>query len=370
MSKLAVNTSSIEDGEQARSTDLLDTIQISLLSIRIANKTQHEKGTEEVTKEFRERLNKSHLEMQDVRYFYKTDDPKKQNKKTLAGCVIKVKDSQGKEAVLVSYHGTRGNNWGEIKADLKATKGTFTLSGGSTIETHKGFLEEYKRSSSQMQDYVTELSGGKKLPITFAGHSLGGALSQIAALDLTSSGQCDAKDTSIVTFGSPRVFSKEGAQAYSRAGLANKTLLVRQKSDIVPRVPPKGLFAHIGFKLKLPNASLNTHGAGSYRKAAGTIEELKKTGKLYSIRETDAMQTVRPVSFQEYLASGLSLTSQKLAIAIKKSKEGFKSLKQKATNLVNSFRKSTKITSPGKSASATAFSSAITVKKRQSLDRA
>ncbi len=327
----------------------LANIQIGVLAIRLANRTPTHKETDQLTGAFKSRLSESNLQIEDPPiYFYKTDDKSKQDIKTLAGCVIKVKDKKTNQSrLIVAYHGTRGNNWGEIKADLKATKGNMKLDDGSDISIHKGFRDEYQLSSNQMKEAVRQM-GGSELPILFSGHSLGGALSQIAALDLTSSSKCKIENTNIVTFGSPRVFSKETALRYVETGLSKATLLVRQARDIIPRLPPKAFYSHVGFKMKIPSESVSAHGGSSYRKGTDKIE-LKETGKIYSIRETDIMKEVpKKVSLREYVTSAMKLRKETLIsilgifkdkISTKRLIKDTKAKQHSAVDMMMAFRK-------------------------------
>jgi|GEM_PF-3853136 len=96
-----------------------------------------------------------------------------------AGYVIQVDDE-----ILISYRGTIGLS--EIANDLRAKTSPIKLSNGENINIHAGFNDEYQQSKKSMNAALykmREMNNSIDAPITFTGHSLGAAISQIAALD-------------------------------------------------------------------------------------------------------------------------------------------------------------------------------------------
>ncbi|BET34993.1 MULTISPECIES: TomO hydrophobic C-terminal domain-containing protein [Wolbachia] len=91
----------------------------------------------------------------------------------------------------------------------------------------------------------------KDLKINVTGHSMGGALANIAALCLNKTE--DAEDVHVATFGSPRVFYNGAAEVYNQC-LGNKTIRVACQSDPVPCLPHGNAgmhYKHVGKSLKL-----------------------------------------------------------------------------------------------------------------------
>jgi pimeloyl-ACP methyl ester carboxylesterase len=90
-----------------------------------------------------------------------------------------------------------------------------------------------------------------EMPLILTGHSLGGAIAHLAALDLA--GQ-KRKISNVITFGAPRAAFLSTAQKYNRtlANIGEQTLealtfCVVNQRDLVPRVPPKLLgFRNVG----------------------------------------------------------------------------------------------------------------------------
>lgn len=114
----------------------------------------------------------------------------------------------------------------DIKTDLN-----FLMENG----VHKGFLGAYKSIESELNQLLNINKA-----TYFAGHSLGGALAILAyfSLDKIRSKKC-------VTFGSPRVFSKEVAKRF--INLSGNITRYEAKGDPVPYLPPYLMgYRHIG----------------------------------------------------------------------------------------------------------------------------
>lgn len=84
--------------------------------------------------------------------------------------------------------------------------------------------------------------------VYLCGHSLGGAIATIAALDWTRQG---GEVEQVITFGSPRTGSWEFAERYDSANLSEKTLRYTHDQDGICVIPPRLLFWHVAPALKL-----------------------------------------------------------------------------------------------------------------------
>jgi len=108
-------------------------------------------------------------------------------------------------------------------------------------EVHLGFYGAYGKVRQQIIDAVTAIK--QQYPdykVIVTGHSLGGALATLAALDLISLG---FNNLQLVNFGSPRVGEKNFA-AYASSLLVN-TLRVTHYRDPAPHVPYHQRYEHI-----------------------------------------------------------------------------------------------------------------------------
>jgi triacylglycerol lipase len=98
-------------------------------------------------------------------------------------------------------------------------------------EVHDGFLLAFD-SIIDLLCVQLKTIGLAGRPLFFTGHSLGGALAVLAALDFKDL----FKIHSVITFGQPRVGDSAFKQLYD-AALGDRTYRLVYKEDIVPRVP-------------------------------------------------------------------------------------------------------------------------------------
>lgn len=99
-------------------------------------------------------------------------------------------------------------------------------------QTHKGFTDIYMSARGQIHALLQSLPADKPLFIT--GHSLGGALATLAALDLSRNTAFDAPI--VYTFGAPRVGDPTFVRLYNYCVPAHWRF--QNEFDIVPHLPP------------------------------------------------------------------------------------------------------------------------------------
>ena len=100
-------------------------------------------------------------------------------------------------------------------------------------KVHRGFKAALAEIWTDLEAYLSELRMNN-LKIWLTGHSLGAALATLAA------DRCDGVQ-GLYTFGSPRV----GDKVFNEAFNVNTYRFVNN-SDIVTKVPPSGMFKHVG----------------------------------------------------------------------------------------------------------------------------
>ncbi|WLB51707.1 lipase family protein [Bradyrhizobium japonicum] len=125
----------------------------------------------------------------------------------------------------------------------------FTLAPSPNV-FHKGFAEAVDAVRSDIE--VAIRSGGAGQPLFFTGHSMGGALANIAALRALDAG---LRATAVYTFGGPRTGGQDFFEAYEPLG--ESTFRLVNGNDIVPAVPPSllGNFRHVGQMLRCASGS-------------------------------------------------------------------------------------------------------------------
>lgn len=154
-------------------------------------------------------------------------------------------------AVFVFFRGTETSQRADIATDLDTTLKAVPGLGN----LHNGFLSAYEAVHAQLSARVSQFLGNaQNKRVVFAGHSLGGALANIAAAR-----QEQAQRGSVggvFTYGGPRVGDASWKQAYADLGLHDKTHRYVRRKDPVPLVPPHGGkngFEHVGRQVYLNN---------------------------------------------------------------------------------------------------------------------
>ncbi len=143
-------------------------------------------------------------------------------------------DSQGfightADSIVVGFRGTESK--ADIREDLKIARvGRDGLDG----RFHKGFSDSIDNLMPSMLPHLRELLAEKRRPVLVTGHSLGGAMAALFALETAARGV--TKNLSLHTFGSPRAMTSAAAEHFD-ALLPGQALRVVHKSDAVARVP-------------------------------------------------------------------------------------------------------------------------------------
>ncbi|QGQ95496.1 lipase family protein [Paenibacillus psychroresistens] len=133
------------------------------------------------------------------------------------------------DTIVLAFRGT--TSAADTVSDLIARQMPYPwfANGGNT---HRGFTEIYASARKQILDALAKSDSHKKLIIT--GHSLGGALATLCALDLA----YNTKFASpiVYTYGAPRVGDPTFAAAYNQKIAFSHRIVI--ESDLIPLIPP------------------------------------------------------------------------------------------------------------------------------------
>ncbi len=153
--------------------------------------------------------------------------------------------------LVIAFRGSGGERWWETgsnaltDANARKERPDWLKAHAADVRVHKGFSNEYQRFREQILPLVRRHTGKR---IFVVGFSLGGALAQLCALDLSLN--TDAKRVYAYPHASPRVGEKDFRELIeARLGRLDRVAL---DGDPVPRLPPKALaFKHAGRLLLL-----------------------------------------------------------------------------------------------------------------------
>ncbi|XP_046858009.1 lipase-like [Xenia sp. Carnegie-2017] len=138
--------------------------------------------------------------------------------------------------IVVSFQGSfRTVDW---LRDFIIVKKSY--SGCQDCKVHTGFVKAYSPLKDQMFRKLRDLNRNKQEKVLVTGHSLGGAMATLAAVDLINAGY----QVDLITFGAPRVGNKAFAQYVDRI-VKGLNLRVTYLNDIVTVVPNVG-YRHAG----------------------------------------------------------------------------------------------------------------------------
>ncbi|KAJ1925713.1 hypothetical protein IWQ60_004389 [Tieghemiomyces parasiticus] len=105
-------------------------------------------------------------------------------------------------------------------------------------KVHHGFHMSYHDVADQLyQTTMEKLQRHPNYTLAITGHSLGGALASLAAVDFAMRRPALVERMKVVTFGKPRVGNKSYVRHYN--SLQIETARVVNKYDVVPHLPPR-----------------------------------------------------------------------------------------------------------------------------------
>ena len=140
---------------------------------------------------------------------------------------------------IVAFRGSEGRlregdaNPGYIWADWITNFNFWPVQWDHGSMVHRGFKAALSEVWTELEDYISSLQKNN-LRIWLTGHSLGAALATLAA-DRYGNVQ------GLYTFGSPRVGDRDFKRDFKV-----KAHRIVNNSDIVTKIPPSGMFRHVG----------------------------------------------------------------------------------------------------------------------------
>ena len=136
--------------------------------------------------------------------------------------------AESQDEIVVIFRGTRTFKDNESDQDLYQVPYTFVRNAG---KTHRGFTCIYQSTRNELIRELNKVSTTKRLLI--AGHSLGGGLAVLAALDIAVN--TGFNNPFVYTYGSPRVGDPVFASNFNQT--INYSIRIFNIHDIIPTLP-------------------------------------------------------------------------------------------------------------------------------------
>jgi hypothetical protein len=179
----------------------------------------------------------------------------------------------GTNHVLVCIRGTQ--TAGEWAANFTAVPNPFSLAPSFGL-VHLGFERMERRVRRTIEQGLEAVAADTR--ITVVGHSLGGAMAILAAVDVKL--RMGKSNVDVCTFGGPRVGKFIFRHQFNR--LIPESYRVSNQGDIVPHVPPLVTgWCHIGEEIEVDGNIDHPHGLDAYLeglRTLGTVRELAPLG--------------------------------------------------------------------------------------------
>ncbi|XP_022875044.1 uncharacterized protein LOC111393637 isoform X3 [Olea europaea var. sylvestris] len=160
--------------------------------------------------------------------------------------------------LVVAFRGTEQSRWKDLRTDLMLVPAGLNPEriGGDfkqEVQVHSGFLSAYDSVRTRLILLIKQAVGYRddllellpKWHICVTGHSLGGALATLLALELSSSqlAKQGAISVTMYNFGSPRVGNRRFAEVYNEK--VKDSWRVVNHRDIIPTVPHLMGYCHV-----------------------------------------------------------------------------------------------------------------------------
>ena len=178
-----------------------------------------------------------------------TDATKAGTSKTVSIGLLLWQASLG-EAVI-AIRGTEGLLEWFQDAKIDTEKFSFLAEAG---ETEDGFTDVYKSiavsapAGKSVTESLATIFGTRQVnSLTICGHSLGGALATLQALDVAANSRF--KNPTVYTYASPRTGDAQFASTYNR--MVPNTFRIVNRVDVVPKLPLAPPYDHVHGQYKL-----------------------------------------------------------------------------------------------------------------------
>ena len=244
------------------------------------------------------------------------------------------RDAAARE-VVVAFRGTEQTKWQDLATDVNLTPSTIdperVVDDGSWLPflnrkreplVHGGFLAAYDSVRVKVLNAVAGLTAdadgsgaGRPWTVLVTGHSLGGALATLFALEAASlwgDGRCanpdlhkympkrdrsGAREVCMYNFGSPRVGNAVFADGFD--DLVPDAWRITNKKDIIPTVPRMLGFKHVGERVLLDAGGITTEDDQNVFEEADPTAVVDEVAKLWTSSDEAARRKIEKLVEKE-----------------------------------------------------------------------
>ncbi|KAI3886502.1 hypothetical protein MKX03_036001 [Papaver bracteatum] len=175
-----------------------------------------------------------------------------------------------RKRLIIAFRGTEQVRWKDLRTDLMLAPAGLNPEriGGDfkqEIQVHSGFLSAYDSVRNKLMSIIKlsigfeddSVEGEPKWHIYVTGHSLGGALATLLALELSSSQMAKhgAIYMTMYNFGSPRVGNRRFVDIYNEK-VKDSWRIVNHR-DIIPTIPRLMGYCHVAQPIYLASGDLS-----------------------------------------------------------------------------------------------------------------
>jgi Lipase (class 3) len=184
-----------------------------------------------------------------------------------AGFIVRLESTDAKNSlIVVAFHGTH-NSYELNTIDNNVTPATFTEQSVNLGSVHGGFYAQYTNGTNgsagdlqnradgslakQIYDYCTK-NADVTVPVKVTGHSLGGALATLCAMDIAYNFKSKFKSVSMYSLASPRVADAWAISMGTAATFVSNyqqyvpdTYRIVNTLDGVPNLPPAAALLYV-----------------------------------------------------------------------------------------------------------------------------
>ncbi|MGC3988372.1 MAG: lipase family protein [Chthoniobacteraceae bacterium] len=156
------------------------------------------------------------------------------------------------QKIILAYRGSEApkspdgiQDWLRNFSAVPVELSHYANNGPFNAQVHEGFANGVHNVIAPIVNALWKLDAGRNLPLFITGHSLGGALALINAIIFTYDSHLKRPIQGLYTYGQPRAAGPGLCTNFGRE-IGGRYQRIVNNLDIVPRVPTRPFYEHVG----------------------------------------------------------------------------------------------------------------------------